>query len=357
MASLPTSELFDGQARVWNHAFNFIKTVNLKCAVELGIPDVINKHKKPMNLTELLNALSISQDKSLALYRLMRILTHSKFFIEVKIHEEDNINDEKGYWLTPASRLLLKDEPLSMAPFILSMLQPDMINPWRNLGNWFRSGHPTQFSMDHGMTFWEYLGKEPMSTESFNEGIASDSRLVASVILKDCKQVFEGLKSLVDVAGGTGTLAKAIASAYPEMKCIVFDLPNVVDGLEGDQNLAYVGGSMFEAIPPADAVLLKWALQYWSDEECVKILEKCREAIPSKDKGGKVIIIGIVVGNENTDEKGLETQLFFDVLVMIRSTGRERTEEDWAKIFSGAGFSSYKITPALGLRSVIEVFP
>jgi hypothetical protein len=31
----------------------------------------------------------------------------------------------------------------------------------------------------------------------------------------------------------------------------------VVSDLQGSKNLKYVGGDMFEAVPPADAILLK----------------------------------------------------------------------------------------------------
>ncbi|KAH0639577.1 hypothetical protein KY290_036844 [Solanum tuberosum] len=69
------------------------------------------------------------------------------------------------------------------------------------------------------------------------------------------------------------------------------------------KNLSYVGGDMFKFIPSADAILLKWVLHDWSDEECIKILKKCKEAIPSKEKGGKVIIIDMVLMDSNL-EKG-----------------------------------------------------
>jgi hypothetical protein len=41
------------------------------------------------------------------------------------------------------------------------------------------------------------------------------------------------------------------------MDCTVFDLPHVVSDLQGSKNLKYAGGDMFEAVPPADALLLK----------------------------------------------------------------------------------------------------
>ena len=61
-------------------------------------------------------------------------------------------------------------------------------------------------------------------------------------MIDKCKGVFEGVEYLVDVGGGTGTVAKAIAEAFPQMECTVFDLPHVVAGLSGSGNLKFVGG-------------------------------------------------------------------------------------------------------------------
>lgn len=71
------------------------------------------------------------------------------------------------------------------------------------------------------------------------------------------KSVFEGVELLVDVGGGTGTIARAIAEAFPQMQCVVLDLPQVVAGLEGNHNLTFFQGDMFQTIPHADALLLK----------------------------------------------------------------------------------------------------
>ncbi|KAL8505562.1 hypothetical protein ACS0TY_016703 [Phlomoides rotata] len=89
-------------------------------------------------------------------------------------------------------------------------------------------------------------------------------------------------------------------------------------------------------------------------QDCIQILGKCKEAIPSKEKGGKVIIIDMVVGNTI---EAMETQLLVDMGMMLWVTVKERTEQEWANIFHAAGFTTYNITPILGLRSVIEVFP
>ena len=89
----------------------------------------------------------------------------------------------------------------------------------------------------------------------------------------------------------------------------------------------------------------------------MKILKKCRDAIPSEEEGGKVIIIDIVI-NEKKDEADVtETKLLMDMLMMTIVNGRERDEKEWEKLFFEAGFRHYKITPLFGLRSLIELFP
>ncbi|KAH0702837.1 hypothetical protein KY290_018143 [Solanum tuberosum] len=343
-------EVLSAQAHIWNHTFNFISSMSLKCAIQLGIPDIIHRHGRAMTLSDLVNALSINKSRGQdSIYRLMRILIHAGFFIE----------EEEGYLLTPSSRLLLKDEPnnLSMIPFIQMILDPIMMDPWHYLSQWIQNGGTSPFATTHGKHIFEYAEKEPKFNRLFNEAMAGDARLVMSVLIQNGKGVFEGLKSLVDVAGGTGTVAKAIAEAFPQINCTVLDLPHVIEGLEGSKNLSYVGGDMFNSIPSADAVVLKSVLLDWEDEDCIKILKKCKEAIPNKENGGKVIIIDMVPIDHNDDNKSYETQLFYDMLMMVAVSGKQKREQEWAKFFYDAGFSDYNIIPILGLRCVIEVYP
>ncbi|TKY59216.1 Flavonoid 4'-O-methyltransferase [Spatholobus suberectus] len=139
-----------------------------------------------------------------------------------------------------------------------------------------------------------FIHQNPTHMKTFNEAMESDSQVVR-LALRDCKSVFEGLDSMVDVGDATGNTAKIICKAFPNLKYVVLDLPQVVTGLTGSKNLSFVGGNTFKSIPQADAILLKWALHNWSDDDCIKILKNCKDAISGKGKGGKVIIIDIVI--------------------------------------------------------------
>ncbi|KAF2283291.1 hypothetical protein GH714_043666 [Hevea brasiliensis] len=84
------AELLQAQAHVWNHIFNFINSMSLKCAIQLGIPDVIHNHGKPITLSQLISSLPVHPAKARRIPRLMRLLVHSGFFAQAKISEDDD---------------------------------------------------------------------------------------------------------------------------------------------------------------------------------------------------------------------------------------------------------------------------
>jgi trans-resveratrol di-O-methyltransferase len=98
-------------------------------------------------------------------------------------------------------------------------------------------------------------------------------------------------------------------------------------------------------------------LHDWSDEECMNILKRCREAITSKGKGGKVIIIDVVINEEKDEDDITKMKLAADTNLMIHLTGKERDKKEWEKLFFNAGFTHYNIVTSYGINSVIELYP
>ncbi|KAI4331921.1 hypothetical protein L6164_016867 [Bauhinia variegata] len=161
--------------------------------------------------------------------------------------------------------------------------------------------------------------------------------------------------SLIDVGGGIGETVSEIAKSYPHIKCINFDQPHVVATASKYEGVTHVGGDMFQAIHKADAVFMKWVMHDWSDENCVKILKKCKEAIP--EERGKVIIVDFVLKPEG-DGIFDDTGFVFDLLMIAHASGgRERTELEWKKVLQEAGFPRYNIITIKALPSIIEAYP
>ncbi|CAJ1833300.1 unnamed protein product [Sphenostylis stenocarpa] len=250
----------------------------------------------------------------------MCYLAHKGFFEIVRVH--DNKEEQEAYALTAASELLVKGSDLCLVPMVECNLAPDFLCVWPQLKKWTCEDNLTLFDVSIGSNLWELLGN-PAYNKLFNVAMASDSQMM-NMALRGCNWVFEGVESIVDVGGGTGITAKTICEAFPNMKCIVLDLPRVVENMAESNNLTYVGGDMFKSIPKADAVLLKWILHNWNDKDCKKILENCKEAISDKGKKGKVIVIDVVI-NENEGEHELTgLKLLLDVTMACLMNGKER---------------------------------
>ncbi|XP_037416715.1 trans-resveratrol di-O-methyltransferase-like [Triticum dicoccoides] len=354
-SSLATDdELLQAQAELWDHVFAYTKSMSLRCAVELGIPDAIHRRGGSITVPDLVAELSLPPSRTPYLRRLMRLLAHAGFF--------DAGPAPDAYGLTLLSRLLVSAPGAGqgLSPFALAMLHPIIVSPSMSLAAWFRAADDAArvpFATAHGgREFYAVVKENPEFGAAFNEAMACDGRFVMDLIVRGHGQdLFRGIASLVDVGGGSGAAARAIAAAFPHVKCSVLELPHVVASVPpGDGGVEFVAGDMFERVPKADAVLLKWILHGWGNEECVKILRRCREALPA---GGRVIVMDLVVGSSPADARATETQLLWDVMMMGVVGSPERDEGEWRKIFDDAGFSGYKILAILGIRSVIEVYP
>nr|CAD1823785.1 unnamed protein product [Ananas comosus var. bracteatus] len=178
--------------------------------------------------------------------------------------------------------------------------------------------------------------------------MSADSILLMEILTMECSHVFRGIRSIVDVGGGTGSTARTVANAFPEVKCIVLDLPHAIDMVTEKATINFVAGDMFTYILPADAVLLKWIMHDWGDDDCARILQCCKEAIPTKEDGGNVIIIHAVVNVSNSHHQSSKAQLYLDMVMMLNIEGLEREEHE--------DLAATRYIWATDTRSVIEVY-
>lgn len=308
-----------------------------------------------MTPSELATKIGLHPSKIPRLQRLMRVLTVSGIFV---VHEATSPDKGVVYGLTPTTRLLVSDKVNSnLFPILSLMLDSTVISPFLGMHSWFLDECSTSlFKKAHGLNVWEMADQDNTYNQLINNAMVSDSNFLMDIILRECGDVFLGINSLIDVAGGHGGAARAITKAFPQMKCSVLDLPHVVAEAPTDDHVLFISGDMFKYIPPANALFLKSVFHDWGDEDCVKILKKCKEAIPPREAGGKVIIVDMVVGSGPNEIVTRETQVLSDLLIMCFE-GIEREEFKWKNIFMEAGFSNYKIIAAMGVRSVIELYP
>ena len=102
--------------------------------------------------------------------------------------------------------------------------------------------------------------------------------------------------TLVDVGGSEGTVAIQVARHFPEIRCIVQDLPKVIaggkvpDDLKDGERLVFMAHDFFtpQPVEAADVYLLRWILHDWSDAYAIKILQNL---VPALKTGSRILVL------------------------------------------------------------------
>src|SRR5580704_18995 len=230
-----------------------------------------------------------------ALYRALRALASVGIFAETK---------DKRFKLTPLAVTLQKAVPCSMHAAALMLGEKYWEDAWAQLLHGIKTGE-MPFLKAHGIPPFEYLEKHPEDLKIFGETMTSVSSTENPAIAAAHK--FSGIRTLVDVGGGNGSLLATILKANPKLKGVLFDLPSVSTRAKQDRHVTAKGiaerctlesGDFFEAVPKGgDAYIMKRTLHDWDDERCTKILANCCAAMSEK---GKVLVVDSLIppGND-----------------------------------------------------------
>jgi hypothetical protein len=252
--------LLDAQLELWHTTFTHIKSMALKSALDLRIADAIDHHGGAATLPQILTRITLHPSKIPCLRRLLRVLTTTGVFGAHHPAADDGCDGrEQVYALTPVSRLLVG--PSNMNPLTTLLLDTTFVSPFLGLGAWLQLPVPMSlFEMKHGQAIWDFADQNQAFGDMFNEACVSDSSFIMNIVTEECVGIFEGVTSLVDVAGGLGGAAQAIAKAFPHITCSVLDLPHVIANAPASTDVKYIAGDMFESVPPANSVFLKVSL-------------------------------------------------------------------------------------------------
>ena len=313
-------------------------------AARLGLADLLKKG--PLTVEDLAAAARV---QPAALYRVLRTLASYGLFAEIK---------GKRFKLTPLGATLRTDVPASMHAFALMLVEKHVWYAWEQLLYAVQTGD-LPFDKIFGMPFYKYLEQHPDDLRVFGESMTSlsgtENPAIAAVFQKHYKSA--RIRTLVDVAGGRGSLLAMILQANPKMNGVLFDLPAVIASAVQDRHVTAKGiakrcraeaGDFFTAVPAGgDAYLLKYILHNWDDESCVRILASCRAAM---NQQGRVLVADPVISSGNNPEWGK----LLDIQMMVLLSGKERTKTEFAALFKRAGLKLTRVIPTSCPLSVVE---
>lgn len=261
-----------------------------------------------------------------ALYRMMRALASVGIFDETR---------PRTFAQTPLSELLREDASPSFR-YVAMMNGGELFRAWGDAFESARTGKPA-FEHVFGMSHFAYLAQNPEAQAVFNKAMSGAARGFVDVLLG---VDWSGIRRVVDVGGGDGTLLLGLLARCPSLEGVVFDLPQVVVAAEAKISKSdfagrltgSAGSFLADDLPEADAYILARVLHNWNDPEAALILGGCRRSIRA---GGCLLILDEIVPEGNAPHHGK----LLDLQMLVVVGGRERTQGEWEVLLRGAGFA------------------
>jgi predicted O-methyltransferase YrrM len=153
-----------------------------------------------------------------------------------------------------------------------------------------------------GRDLYHRLAENPHMQEVFYKYMDSWTRLTNQYLFSNVD--FSGVNKVLDVGGGTGINAIALAKANPKLKATILEIPTTAPLTT--ENIARAGlsdrvdvhaGDMFASDFPKgyDLVLFSHQLVIWTPEENLVLLKRAYDALTS---GGQIIIFNSISNDD-----------------------------------------------------------
>jgi len=201
---------------------------------------------------------------------------------------------------------------------------------WENfsvLDEVVRTGRPARRGFDHTSFIMGMHNLAKLRTESLIKAIG-----------------FKGIKTVLDLGGGPGT--NAIAMAKKGIKAVIFDVPETIEiakkvaRREGVKGIGFIAGNfLIDSIGSAyDLILLSQIFHAYSAEENIALLRKCMAAL---NPGGRVVVQEFPIDDARTSPPS--SALFSVNMLVGTEKGRCYSPREIKSWLEEAGFKNIAV--------------
>jgi hypothetical protein len=290
-------------------------------AAKLGLPDLLKD--SPRASRELAAELGAHAD---TLHRVLRGMVGVGLVTETR---------DGRFALDAAGHLLRSDAPDGLRGWMIRYAELGLA--WGGLLHAVRTGEPP-FAHVFGEPAFARFAREPACHPHQFETSWESAQAVAA------SYDFAPFETVVDVGGGDGIVLAAILRRYPRLRGTVLDYPHqaararrVAERVGVADRSRFVIGDFFEGVPAGDAYVLRKVLHDWDDTPAARILQRCRQAMSER---GRVIAV-----EDLLPERAVGESHRGDVMMLVETGGRERTEAAYRTLFATAGLALTEIRP------------
>ena len=310
------------------------------CLAQLGIPDLVDG--APKSAEDL--ASQIGADPQ-ALYRLMRATACVGVLAE---------GPDGKFSQTPMSAALRSNTTPSLRSFAIMGGREWHGRGWSHLEYCVRTGKQALDKI-YGTHIFDFLKQHAAEGQIFHDAMTELSMIDGPAVAEAYN--FEGIHTIVDVAGGHGFLLATILERNPHLQGTLYEAPHVVEGAANGplkpvmERCTLASGDMFSSVPAgADAYIMKHIIHDWPDDRCIQLLKACRKGV---NPHGRLLVVDSVIQPGNDFSLGK----FLDLQMLIFPSGCERTEKQFRDLFGAAGWQLRRIIPTAASDSIVEGIP
>ncbi|KAI1771117.1 S-adenosyl-L-methionine-dependent methyltransferase [Hypoxylon cercidicola] len=233
----------------------------------------------------------------------------------------------------------------------------DAMEKWPNSEESNQTGFTLANNSDKSM--YDILAENPDRAERFGKYFSQPNESADGLL---DNYPWKGKETMVDVGGSHGSVAISIAQRFPNMKCIVQDLPDTAS--EGASRLpaslqdrvTFMAHDFFtEQLVSADVYYFRSIFHNWADKYCIKILQNL---VPAMKSGARVVIHErILPGLESLSTADARRAINLDVGMLQLLNAQQREMHEWPELFRRAD-PRFKYLgarqPAGAIRWIIE---
>ncbi|MDD3804345.1 MAG: methyltransferase [bacterium] len=302
------------------------KYIAVSTACKLNLFDNLQESKTGKQLAK---ELSLNEEKLLLLLN--------------ALHNADYLDKNgESFKVNSFSDILTESNPESLKYACLNWSE-EHLTAWQNLDYSIKTGN-SSFEMLYEKPFFDYLNDNPEKLHAYHKAMyqyaKDDYKTLPDVI------DFSKYKSIMDVGGGYGAVLENIKAKNPNLECILFDLPKVIEKVTTHPDIMKISGNFFEKIPShSEAVVLSRVLHDWNDEKASIILTNCFEALP---------INGTLYLVENCSDKIKIDLSLLSLNMTAICESYERTSTQYISLCKNVGFQFDSETKLNDLQTILN---
>lgn len=336
----------EAKKKIFGMIFAFVESQCLYVATRLGIFDLLQSEGE-QNLESLAQKTNTKPER---LYVILRALAH----LEVLVEKPGQV-----FAPTEVSSLLITDKEPSIGHFAMHLLEPAQWDAWKALEAALHTGE-VPFEKANDKSVYQFCQDDEWSGDVFIKAMSFLTTHAVDALLDVYD--FSRFNTVMDVGGGQGGLIAQIVKRFG-CKGILFDVPYVAETAPAylekqgiDKNaVQIITGDVFVEVPRgADAIVMKYFISAWNDEDAIKILQNCKQALPPH---GRIVLLQAFVPDLDEPKvapDGIMPGIFAVQINVAVPGGEWRTRKQFKDLFERCGFQLEKVVDTETNLSAME---